>query len=221
MGEPTRDNQGSVQLQELGNGLGWESRYRSVCDLLLRGPGEWKLSEVSDPATVVSIRVPGESLVFIREAGVPAPRLYTNRPERWSTGPSETIAYEPNSLDALAERVAVIARKFLVDNCRITEISPATLLTREAVRFTAIPHEHFSNNRHGQFWPEVERYDVVADRDTGILLHYAAIDGGIEVASIVVESMTVNVPVPEDSLTIVVPAETVVIGTRLPGQEKV
>lgn len=208
-----RTHADQVTLRELNDDSTAPPSRVLRCELFFRGPTEWKFSNESDEITVIQSLLGDESLVYSSEG----PTLYTNRPEKWTKRkPVEQSYMIAPSFEKLLQQVPLLAPAFLARNCRFSSIASSQKLGRTAYSFVAT---RASDAEYPYFWEAIDRYEGVVDRDTGVLLRYAAVthDGIAAVFDVI--RIHENAPIPDAVLrTEVALGTTVMLSQQPPGQ---
>lgn len=115
-----------------------------------------------------------------------------------------------HSVDEAANEVHLLDPAFLLASHELEPGADTRFLERDAVQVRAVFREGKEVARDPFFWGGADDYELLVDKERGILLQYAARLKGQEVAVAAVERVVFDAPIPDDVFVFAPPPDTTI-----------
>lgn len=149
-------------------------------------PNRWRDEERSEEiGRYLRIVRPDQVLIYASKIGVV---------QEWRADDPSDLGKAEEVLAARLESTPLAAPAFLADRCEIARGEDAVCLNRPSVRATAYP---VARTPHNYYWPYVTRYELEADRATGILFEYSGFVSEEWAFSLTATELAVDVQLPD------------------------
>jgi len=151
----------------------------------LQKPSQWRFEQISEMSHLISI-INGD-----REWSI-----YKNmKTQQWDV--NIPPRQKPASIEHLVNEQPFLDPSFLLSTHILQVEGSTTHAGREAIRVKAIPRKSKETLAPESFWIEADEYELLVDKERGILLRYSAKLDGHEYAVAAAESVVFDEPIPE------------------------